>query len=111
VFNTKLGTAETDRQVNLDTIKDFNVADDTIWLDNKIFKKLGAAGSEAAPAALNKDFFQIGNKAKDKNDYILYDNKKGILYYDADGKGKKEAVEFAKIGKKLILTADDFFVV
>ncbi len=111
VFNTKLGTAQTDRKVNFDTIRDFNVAEDTIWLENRIFKKLGGAGSEAAPAALNKDFFRVGTKAKDKNDYLIYNNKKGILYYDADGKGKKEAIEFAKIGKKLQLTADDFFVI
>src|SRR5690606_9188249 len=33
VFNAKLGTSKTDRKVNFDTIKDFSVKDDTIWLD------------------------------------------------------------------------------
>jgi len=96
---------------NKDTIKDFKVADDTIWLDNAVFKKLGKVGSEAAPAALNKDFFRIGSKAKDKNDYIVYDKKKGILYYDADGSGKGAAVEIAKLSKNLKMTYLDFMVI
>ena len=36
---------------------------------------------------LEKDFFVVGAKAKDKNDYVIYDKAKGILYYDADGSG------------------------
>jgi Ca2+-binding RTX toxin-like protein len=106
VFTKKLS-----KTGNLDWIRDFKVADDTIWLENRIFSKLGSAGSEAAPAALNKDFFKVGSKAKDRNDYIVYDNKKGILYYDADGSGKRAAVEITKLAKNLKLTADDFFVI
>ncbi|MCG7392165.1 cadherin domain-containing protein [Microvirga sp. ACRRW] len=106
VFNKKLNA-----KTNLDTIADFKVVDDTIWLDNAIFKKLGKAGSVNAPAALNKDFFRVGDKAKDKNDYIVYDKKKGILYYDADGSGKGKAVEIAKLSKNLKMTFADFFVV
>src|SRR5690606_26924014 len=63
VFNTK-----PNKKKNLDTIKDFKSKDDSIWLDNKIFKKLGKKGSEDAPAKLNKKFFKVGSKAKDKND-------------------------------------------
>jgi Ca2+-binding RTX toxin-like protein len=106
VFNKKPS-----EKSNLDKIMDFNVKDDTIWLDNKVFTKLGKAGSEAAPAALNKNFFRVGDKAKDRNDYIVYDKKKGILYYDADGSGKKAAVEIATVKKGLKLTADDFFII
>ncbi|WP_112661921.1 cadherin domain-containing protein [Microvirga flavescens] len=106
VFNKKLN-----KETNFDEIKDFKVTDDVIWLDNKIFKKLGLLGTEDAPAALNKDFFKIGKKAKDKNDYIVYDKQSGILYYDQDGSGKKEAVEIAQLKKNLKLTADHFFVV
>ena len=67
--------------MNLDTISDFSVKDDTLQLDNAVFKKLGKAGK------LNKAYFTIGDKAKDKNDYIVYDKKTGILSYDADGSG------------------------
>ncbi|MFC4172248.1 M10 family metallopeptidase C-terminal domain-containing protein [Microvirga sp. GCM10011540] len=105
VFDTK-----PNKKKNLDTIRDFSVADDTIWLDNKIFKKLGKKGSEAKPVKLNKKFFSL-EKAKGKDDYLVYSKKKGILYYDADGSGAGKAVEIAKMTKKLKLTANDFFVV
>jgi Ca2+-binding RTX toxin-like protein len=106
VFNQKPS-----KTANLDKIMDFNVADDTIWLENKIFTKLGKAGSEALPAALNAVSFVTGSKAKDSKDYIIYDKKKGILYYDADGTGKSAAVEIATIKKGLKLTFDDFKII
>jgi Ca2+-binding RTX toxin-like protein len=109
VFNARLGTSKTDRKVNFDKIADFNVKDDTIWLDNAIFKKLGK-GSEIKPGKLNKSYFESG-QADDRNDYLLYNKKTGILSYDADGSGAKAAVEFAQLGKNLKLTYKDFFIV
>jgi Ca2+-binding RTX toxin-like protein len=92
-------------------IVDFRVKDDGFWLDNAVFTKLGKACSEAKPAALNKAFFTLGSKAKDKNDYIVYDKAKGVLSYDADGSGKGKAVEIATLPKKPSLTHKDFFVI
>ncbi|MBB4041421.1 Ca2+-binding RTX toxin-like protein [Microvirga flocculans] len=107
VFNTKPNTKK-----NGDKITDFNVKDDAIWLENKIFTKLGKAGSEAKPALLKKSYFVKGAKAKDKNDYVIYDDKKGKLYYDADGSGSKyKQVEIATLSKKLAMTYKDFFIV
>ncbi len=110
VFNTKLGTATTDRRVNFDTVTDFSVRDDSIWLDNAIFRKLGS-GTSARPNKLQADFFDTGRRADDANDYIVYNKKTGILSYDADGSGKGRAVEFAQLKKGLALTHNDFFVV
>ena len=111
VFDTKLGTSSTDRKVNFDTIKDFSVKDDSLYLDNAIFKKLGS-GTATSPKQLSKSFFTIGDKAKDKNDYIIYNDKTGVLSYDADGSGKGKAVEFAQLSKKLTtLSYKDFFVI
>ena len=96
--------------MNFDTIKDFSVKDDSLYLDNAIFKKLGRNGHK--PKQLDKSFFTIGDKAKDKNDYIVYNNKTGVLSYDADGSGKGKAVEFAQLSKKLTtLSYKDFFVI
>ncbi len=111
VFNAKLGTAKTDRKVNFDTIADFKPGEDKIWLDNAIFKKLGKAGTETMPVALNKKLFKIGKQAGDKNDYVVYDKKTGILSYDADGSGAKEAIEIAKLAKNLKLSHLDFAIV
>jgi phage-related protein len=105
VFTTKLGTATSDRKVNFDTIGDFSVKYDSLHLDNAIFKKLGKVGK------LNKAYFTIGEKATDKNDYVIYNKKTGILSYDADGSGSGKAVEFAKVTKNLKLTSADFFTV
>ena len=105
VFTTKLGTPTTDRTVNLDTISDFLVKDDTLQLDNAVFKKIGKAGK------LSKAYFTIGEQARDKNDYLIYNKKTGILSYDADGSGSGKAVEFAKLAKNLKLTSADFFTI
>jgi Ca2+-binding RTX toxin-like protein len=106
VFSSKLGTSKTDRKVNFDSVKDFHVKDDTIGLSIEIFKKL--VEPSKAPGKINKDFFTIGNKAKDTDDFIVYNKATGILSYDADGSGGKAAIEFAKLKAGLALTADDF---
>lgn len=106
VFNSKLN-----KKANLDKITDFNVRDDAIWLDNAVFKKLGKKGSETKPLKLNKKFFTVGDVAKDKDDYIVYNKKKGVLLYDADGNGSGNAIEIATMAKKLKISALDFFLV
>ncbi|QRM27783.1 M10 family metallopeptidase C-terminal domain-containing protein [Microvirga sp. VF16] len=103
--------ARPNKRTNKDKIVDFKVKDDSIWLDNAVFAKLGKKGSEANPTKLSKSFLAIGDKAKDKNDYIVYDKKKGVLLYDIDGSGKGKAVEIASLSKNLKLTAADFFVI
>ncbi|MBF9198224.1 hypothetical protein I2H36_19525 [Microvirga sp. BT290] len=110
VFDSRLGSSKTDRKVNFDKVADFSVKDDTIWLDNTIFKKLGK-GTQASPGKLNKGFFVVGEKAKDKNDYLVYNKKTGVLSYDADGAGKGQAVEFAEFSKKPGLQSTDFFII
>ncbi|QRM32041.1 hypothetical protein JO965_18195 [Microvirga sp. VF16] len=98
------------KKSNLDKITDFVVKDDAIWLDNKVFTKLGKAGSITKPTALKKGYFAT-DKAKDKDDYVIYSKKTGILSYDVDGSGSKVAVEIAQLKKGLGLKATDFFVV
>jgi Ca2+-binding RTX toxin-like protein len=94
-------------KTNKDSIKDFNVRDDTIYLDNKVFTKIGKDGNLKAGA------FWASNtgKAHDKDDRVIYDKDSGVLYYDADGSGKGAAVAFTTISKKLALTGKDFFIV
>jgi serralysin len=91
-------------KTNVDKVTDFYVPGDQIVLENAIFTKL-AAGPLAAAA------FAIGAKALDALDRIVYDNKTGALYYDADGSGKGSAIQFASLSPKLALTAADFLVI
>ncbi|MBF9197945.1 cadherin domain-containing protein, partial [Microvirga terrestris] len=101
VFDAALGTSRTDRKVNFDTIKDYSVKDDSIWLENTLFKSNKTLyntikkGTETKVAKLASKFFTVGDKAKDANDYFVYDAKKRVLYYDADGSGSKAAIELA----------------
>jgi Ca2+-binding RTX toxin-like protein len=111
VFDQKLGSASTDRAVNFDTITDFKVKDDRFYLNDAVFKKLGK-GSPDKPSQLNKNFFTVGTQAKDKNDYLIYDRKTGVLSYDADGSGTKaKAVEFAKIDAGITLKHSHFYLI
>jgi Ca2+-binding RTX toxin-like protein len=106
VFDSKANA-----KTNKDAITDFSVRDDAIWLDNAFFGALGA-GTESRPAQLKSSFFVKGSKAKDKNDFIIYDKAKGKLFYDADGSGSKvKAVEIATLTKDLAMTYKDFFVI
>ncbi|MGJ0437512.1 calcium-binding protein, partial [Aliarcobacter cryaerophilus] len=102
VFDTTLNAT-----TNKDTIKDFNVADDTISLENAIFTKLTATG------LLNSANFvsTTDGKAKDSNDYIVYNKTNGQLFYDADGNGSGASVLFAVIENKANLTNADFTVI
>ena len=89
VFDTK-----PNKKTNYDTVRDFNVRDDSVYLDNAIFKKLGTPGTFDAPAKLDVTMFRT-NKAKDKNDYLVY--KGGVLYYDANGSAKGGEGEIVKV--------------
>ena len=100
VFNAKLSAKK-----NVDMITDFKRVDDSFQLENAVFKKLAKVG------ALSKSSFVVGAKAKDKNDYIVYDKAKGVLYYDADGSGKGAAVKFAQLKKGLAIDHKDFFII
>ena len=80
LFDTPLDAA-----VNLDVITDFNVADDTILLDQTIFSSSLGLGNISAGE------FVIGAAAQDANDRIIYDNTTGALFYDSDGARRKRS--------------------
>ncbi|WP_297325937.1 hypothetical protein [Nitrosomonas sp.] len=65
---------------HIDTIADYNVANDTIQLENAVLTAL-TAGVVAAGQ------FRVGTKALDNNDFVIYNNVTGALLYDANGNG------------------------
>ncbi|MGO4707038.1 cadherin domain-containing protein [Microvirga sp. 2MCAF38] len=105
VFDTKLSKSSRVNKTNQDTITDFNVQDDTIHLAKSVFTKLSKKG------VLKAGEFYIGTKAHDQDDRIIYDKKKGALYYDADGTGSQAQIQIATLTKNLKMTYKDFFVV
>jgi Ca2+-binding RTX toxin-like protein len=101
VFNTALTTT------GIDTIDGFNATDDTIQLENGIFTKLTVVGT------LNTANFKIGTAAVDVDDFIVYNNSTGALFYDADGSGAGAAVQIALLGVTThpAVTNADFVVI
>jgi Ca2+-binding RTX toxin-like protein len=90
---------------NVDRIDDFKAKADTIRLDDDVFSKVGKLGDLAS------DAFRIGGKAADSSDRIIFNDKTGKLYYDADGSGKGAMVLFAQLDKGLKLTFADFDII
>jgi hypothetical protein len=114
VFDTKLTKAN--YKLHLDTITDFEARYDAIYLDdaafgNKAIRALGKGASLEGPKAIKKGWFTVGEAAKDRDDYVIWNKAKGTLWYDADGIGAGAAVQIAKLAKGLTLTAADFFIV
>jgi len=100
MFNTALGSP------NVDTITDYNVAQDTIRLENAIFTGLGTGTLLAEQFVKNAT-----GTATDANDRIIYETDTGRLIYDSNGSAAGGAVLFAKLAAGLALTANDFFIV
>jgi Ca2+-binding RTX toxin-like protein len=98
VFATKLGVG------NVDRITDF-ARNDTIRLDDAVFKVLPKGTLAATAFAANRD-----GRADDASDRIVYETDTGNLYYDPDGAGGAAPILFAKLQPNLSLTSADFVV-
>jgi VCBS repeat-containing protein len=100
LFNTALSAT-----TNVDTVTDFDVAADTLQLENAVFAALGT------PGTLTADAFHVGTAAADASDRIIYNPTTGALTYDSNGNAAGGAVQFANIGTGHALTNADFTVV
>ncbi len=92
---------------HVDTITDFSVVDDTIKLDKKVFSVF----TNPLPSPIAPGQFITGTQALDANDFIVYDKTTGAVFYDADGNGVGEAVQFINVTPGLALTNGDFHVI
>src|SRR5262245_5138185 len=100
-----LFAAPLDAVTNVDQIIDYVVGDDKIHLENAVFNKLTSTG------ALSVDNFVIGSHAENANEFIIYDQTTGGLFYDADGSGPGAQVKFGTLSAGLAMTHSDFLVV
>ena len=90
---------------NIDTITDFNVAEDTIELENAIFTGLPTTGTLSAAD------FVIGTAAGDASDRIIYNSATGALLYDSNGNAAGGSVQIATLQTGLLLTNADFLII
>ncbi|NJD06655.1 MAG: hypothetical protein FIA97_09175, partial [Methylococcaceae bacterium] len=82
-----------DGSKGVDIVSDYASGTDTLGLDGDKFAKLDADGN----GRVDGDFFVSGAGAKpqDGDDYLIYDSKSGILWFDDDGSGGGKAVKVA----------------
>ena len=99
VFDTTLDAA-----TNVDIIEDYNVADDSIWLDGTVFRGL-------ALGALAHSAFTTGTAATAAAHRIIYDDITGGLFFDRDGDGAGAAIQFASLASGLAMGAGEFTVI
>ncbi|MDQ0322317.1 Ca2+-binding RTX toxin-like protein [Pararhizobium capsulatum DSM 1112] len=102
LFNSGLNST-----TNFDKITDYNVAADTIRLENAVFTALAAVGTLASGAFASN----ATGLAGDSDDRIIYEKDTGELYYDANGNKAGGGIHFATLSANLSLTNADFFVV
>lgn len=98
LFDAALGAT------NVDVLSDFELPD-RILLDNDVFLALGGA-----TGTLNANFFVVGAVAADADDFIIYDDSTGNLYYDADGNGAGAQIQFADVATNVALQDFSFVV-
>ena len=90
---------------NIDTVADFDAANDRIRLDQSIFTAITALGTLSAAA-----FFK-GAAAHDADDRVIYNSATGDLLYDRDGTGAVAAVQFAHLNGAPAIGNTNFNVV
>ncbi len=100
VFTTALGTA------NIDVIKGFSTADDTIRLDDAVFAGLTRGILDAGAFIAN-----VRGIATSDTHRIAYETDTGRLFFDADGAGGAARIQFATLSPGLDLTSADFAVI
>jgi len=92
--------------LGIDTISDFNSAEaDKIQLSASGFSFGSISG------VLNSDRFAIGSAATTARERIIYDPTSGAIFFDSDGSGVQQQIQFANVGNNLALTNSDFIVV
>jgi len=111
VFSTELSKAGVDR------ICDFNSrAGEKIMLNAHVFSALEVSEPHSREVGakdwgfLASSNFTIGKSAVDEDDRIVYDQRSGALYYDADGNGTGEAIQFAQLKAGTALSALSFYI-
>jgi serralysin len=88
----------------IDTITDFVVIDDVIYVE-----KVGFIGG-LVKGFLSADQFRIGASAQDASDRFIYNQTTGALFFDGDGNGGAAQTQFAKLSTNLAMTNQDIFV-
>lgn len=106
VFATALDAAG-----NVDRIADFSSAEnDRIRLDDAIFTALADPSQPAHLLSAAQFVAGNGAVATTADQHVIYDTRTGALYYDADGAGGADQVQFAVLTGRPVIDHGDFAV-
>ena len=93
--------------LGIDTISDFN----NLTEADKIELSAGGFGGGLVAGVLNATQFAIASAATNGTQRIIYNVTNGAIFFDIDGNGAQQQVQFATVGNNLALTSNDFVVV
>ncbi|HEY9632977.1 MAG TPA: calcium-binding protein, partial [Coleofasciculaceae cyanobacterium] len=82
----------------VDTITDFNVVDDAIYISSSF------GGGLTAGTAITTAQFTLGSSASDSSDRFIYNQNTGGLFFDADGTGSSGQIQIAQLSTGLAMT-------
>ncbi|WP_322693468.1 ELWxxDGT repeat protein [Nostoc sp. DedSLP03] len=89
-----------------DTITDFTVGDDTIFVSKTEF-----ALSQSQDTVLDSSLFRLGTSATIAGDRFIYDRTTGNLFFDKDGVGSAAQVQIAQFSNQVALTSANITVI
>ncbi|MDD5359157.1 MAG: calcium-binding protein [Sulfurovaceae bacterium] len=93
-----------------DSVLDFSASQDKFQLDSTVFESL--VDLKGVLSVDNISFGANTTVAKDENDYIIYNQTNGNIFYDADGSGSVyAAILIADITNNLALNNTQFVVI
>jgi Ca2+-binding RTX toxin-like protein len=93
-------------KTGIDTITDFQVGEDTLYVSAR-----GFGDGLVKGAAIAADQFTLGSDASNSSDRFIYDQSTGALFFDADGTGSFEQIQIAQLSTGLAITNTDIFVI
>jgi Ca2+-binding RTX toxin-like protein len=88
----------------IDTITDFNVVDDAIYISSSF------GGGLTAGTAITTAQFTLGSSASDSSDRFIYNQSTGALFFDADGTGLSKQTQIAQLSTGLGMTNHNIIV-
>ncbi|MCF2148535.1 putative Ig domain-containing protein [Desmonostoc muscorum LEGE 12446] len=89
-----------------DTITDFTVGDDTIFISKAEF-----ALSQSVNTTLDSSIFRLGTSATAAGDRFIYNQSTGNLFFDKDGVGGTAQVQIAQLSNQALLTNTNITVI
>ena len=96
--------------VGYDSVLDFSISQDKFQLDSTIFESL--VDLQGVLSVDNISFGANTTVANDENDFIIYNQTNGNIFYDADGSGSVyAAILIADITNNLALNNTQFVVI